>query len=417
MVERTRTANGNGKHVVRGVIIAILAVIGLAAFISQRKGSVPVRTDRVTKQDLVTSISTNGKVEPIENFAPHAPAPTTAKRIYVQEGEQVHAGQLLMQLDDADVRAQAAHALAQVKAAEADQSAVQSGGTQEEVLNTRSELVKTQADRDAAQKNYDALQQLAKTGAASPAEVRVAAQNLATLDEQLKLLKQKEQDRYSSPEKTKVNAQAEQARAAYAAAQDQLRQTEIRAPFGGTVYSIPIKQGEYVQQGELLLQLANLHRVQVRAFVDEPELGKLANGQAVTVTWDALPGKSWHGEITQMPYTVTTYGTRNVGQVLCGVDNNDARLLPNINVTVNVSIANKKDILTVAREALHDDDNGRFVYLIKDGRLQRQPVEAGIANNTRIEVTSGLQPGDLVALNTLNVSDVLRPGLEVRASR
>jgi HlyD family secretion protein len=417
MAERTRTANGNGKHVVRGVIIAVLAVIGLAAFISQRKGSVPVRTDRATKQDLVTSISTNGKVEPIENFAPHAPAPTTAKRIYVQEGEQVRAGQLLMQLDDADVRAQAAHALAQVKAAEADQSAVQSGGTQEEVLNTRSELVKTQADRDAAQKNYDALQQLAKTGAASPAEVRVAAQNLATLDEQLKLLKQKEQDRYSSPEKTKVNAQAEQARAAYAAAQDQLRQTEIRAPFEGTVYSIPIKQGEYVQQGELLLQLANLRRVQVRAFVDEPELGKLANGQAVTVTWDALPGKSWHGEITQMPYTVTTYGTRNVGQVLCGVDNNDARLLPNINVTVNVSIANKKDIVTVAREALHDDDNGRFVYLIKDGRLQRQPVEAGIANNTRIEVTNGLQPGDLVALNTLNVSDVLRPGLEVRASR
>jgi len=417
MAERTRTANGNGKHVVSGVIIAVLAVVGLAAFISQRKGSVPVRTDRVTKQDLVTSISTNGKVEPIENFAPHAPAPTTAKRIYVQEGEQVHAGQLLMQLDDADVRAQAAHALAQVKAAEADQSAVQSGGTQEEVLNTRSELVKTQADRDAAQKNYDALQQLAKTGAASPAEVRVAAQNLATLDEQLKLLKQKEQDRYSSPEKTKVNAQAEQARAAYAAAQDQLRQTEIRAPFDGTVYSIPIKQGEYVQQGELLLQLANLHRVQVRAFVDEPELGKLANGLAVTVTWDALPGKSWHGEITQMPYTVTTYGTRNVGQVLCGVDNKDARLLPNINVTVNVSIANKKDIVTVAREALHDDDNGRFVYLIKDGRLQRQPVEAGIANNTRIEVTNGLQPGDLVALNTLNVSDVLRPGLEVRASR
>ena len=292
---------------------------------------------------------------------------------------------------------------------------MQSGGTQEEVINTRSELVKVQADRDAAQKNYEALQQLAKTGAASPAEVRAAAQNLATLDEQLKLLKQKEQDRYSSPEKTKVNAQAEQARAAYAAAQDQLRHTEIRAPFDGTVYSIPIKQGEYVQQGELLLQLANLHRVQVRAFVDEPELGKLANGQPVTVTWDALPGKSWHGEITQMPYTITTYGTRNVGQVLCGVENNDARLLPNINVTVNVSIANKKDIVTVAREALHDDDSGRFVYLIKDGRLQRQPVEAGIANNTRIEVITGLQPGDVVALNTLNATDVLRPGLEVHA--
>src|SRR5436305_14047998 len=107
MAELTRQS-GNGKHVWRGIIIAILAVIVLAAFISSRKGEVAVRVDRVTKQDLVTSISTNGKVEPIQNFEAHGPAPTTVKKIYVREGEKVHAGELLMQLDDADVRAQAA---------------------------------------------------------------------------------------------------------------------------------------------------------------------------------------------------------------------------------------------------------------------------------------------------------------------
>jgi len=410
----SRRQNGNGKHVWRVIIVAILAVIGLAAFISRHKGEVPIRYDRATKQDLVTSISTNGKVEPIENFEPHAPAPTTVRKIYVREGQKVRAGDLLMQLDDADVRAAAAKAMAQMKAAEADQSAVQSGGTHEEVLTTRSDLVKAEVDRDAAQKNYDALQQLAKTGAAAPSEVREAATRLANAETQLKLVQQRQHDRYSRPEVNRVEAQIEQARANYAAAQDQLKHTEIRAPFDGTVYSIPIKQGEYVKEGELLIELANLRRVQVRAFVDEPELGKLAVDQPVAIAWDALPGKSWHGEITQMPYTVTTYGTRNVGQVLCGVDNDDGRLLPNINVTATVSIANKRDIVTVAREALHDDENGRFVYVIKDGHLDRQPVEAGIANNTRIEITRGLEPGQLVALNTLNSSDALRPGLEVR---
>jgi HlyD family secretion protein len=409
-----RAKNGNGRHVWRFVIIAIVAVIVLAAFISSRKSSVPVRVDRVTRQDLVTSISTNGKVEPLQLFEPHSPIPTTVKKIYVHEGQQVKAGQMLMQLEDSDVRAQVARAQAQLKGAEADQHAVQSGGTQEEVLTTRSDLVKAQADRDAAQKNYDALQQLAKTGAAAPSEVREAASRLATSDATLKLLQQKQQDRYSRPEVSKVQAESAQASATLAAAEDQLKHTEIRAPFDGTVYSIPIKQGEYVQQGELLLQLANLKRVQVRAFVDEPEIGKLATGQPVNITWDALPGKSWRGEITQMPYTITTYGTRNVGQVLCGVDNDDGRLLPNINVTVNVSIANKKDVLTVAREALHDDENGRYVYLIKDGHLDRQPVEAGIANNTRIEITKGLEQGEVVALNSLNATQSLRPGLEVR---
>ena len=414
MAEHTRSLNGNGKHIWRGIIIAILAVIVLAAFISSRRGDVAVRADHVTKQDLVTSISTNGKVEPIQNFEAHAPAPTTVKKIFVREGQHVRAGDLLMQLEDSDARAQAARALAQVKAAEADQHAIQTGGTQEEVLNTRSELVKAQAERDAAQKNYDALQRLAKTGAAAPSEVRDAANRLAAADAQFKLLQQKQHERYSGPEVNRVQAQAEQARASYAAAQDLLKHSDIRAPFEGTVYSVPIKQGEYVQQGELLIQLANLHRVQVRAFVDEPELGKLAVSQPVTVTWDALPGKTWHGAISQMPYTVTTYGTRNVGQVLCAVENDDARLLPNINVTVNVSIADKKEVVTVAREALHEDENGRYVYVIRNGRLERQLVEAGIANNTRIEITNGVQPGELVALNTLNSAVPLRPGLEVR---
>lgn len=415
MAENTKPGNGNGKHVWRGIIIAILAVIVLAAFISSRRGEVPVRVDHVTKQDLVTTISTNGKVEPIDNFEAHAPAPTTVRKIYVREGQRVRQGDLLMQLDDADARAQAARALAQVKSAEADQHAIQTGGTQEEVLNTRSELVKAQAERDAAQKNYDALQKLAQTGAAAPSEVREAANRLTAAQAQLKVLQDKQQDRYSRPEVNRVEAQADQARASYSAAQDQLRHSEIRAPLEGTVYSVPIKQGEYVQQGELLLQLANLRRVQVRAFVDEPELGKLAVGQPVSVTWDALPGKIWHGDISQMPYTVTTYGTRNVGQVLCGVDNQDSRLLPNINVTVNVSIANKKEVVTIAREALHEDENGRYVYVIRNGHLERQTVEAGIANNTRIEIINGVQPGELVALNSMNGSTPLRPGLEVRA--
>ncbi|HEX4715963.1 MAG TPA: biotin/lipoyl-binding protein, partial [Ktedonobacteraceae bacterium] len=194
---------------------------------------------------MVTTISTNGKVEPIESFEPHAPGATTVKKIYVREGQLVRAGDLLMQLDDADVRALAARALAQVKAAEADQSAVKSGGTQEEVLSTRSDVAKAQAERDAAQKNYDALQQLANTGAASPAEIREAATRLTNAETQLKLLQQKQKERYSGPEMNRVTAQEEQARATYAAAQDQLRHSEIHAPFDGTVYSIPIKQGEY----------------------------------------------------------------------------------------------------------------------------------------------------------------------------
>jgi HlyD family secretion protein len=260
------------------------------------------------------------------------------------------------------------------------------------------------------------LQRLQKTGAAAPAELREAASRLAAADAQLKLLEQKQQQRYSGPEVARVQAEADEAQASLSAAQNLLQHSEVRAPFEGTVYIIPVRQGEYVQQGELLLQEANLRKVQVRAFVDEPEIGKLSVGEPVSVTWDALPGKSWQGEITQVPFTVTTLGTRNVGQVVCAVDNSDSRLLPNTNVTVNVSLARKKDVITVAREALHEDPSGRFVYLIQDGHLSRQAVDPGISNNTRMEIAQGLKPGDMVALNTLNPTEVLRPGLAVSTS-
>src|SRR6266487_5576544 len=108
----------------------IVAVVLLASFAS-RDDSVPVLAATVSRGTIRSVISTNGKIEPVQNFEAHAPIATTVKRLLVKEGDHVRKGQLLLQLDDADIRSQAARARAQVKAAEADQSALKSGGTQE----------------------------------------------------------------------------------------------------------------------------------------------------------------------------------------------------------------------------------------------------------------------------------------------
>lgn len=392
-----------------------LVVIILAAFVSQRRGEIYIRADKVSVQDLVNTISTNGKVEPIDNFEAHAPAPTTVKKIFVREGQWVKAGTLLIQLDDADARAQAARALAQLRAAEADIHATKTGGTQEEVLSNESQLAKTQTERDAAQRSLQALEKLQQTGAAAPAEVQEAQNRLARAESDLKLLQQKQTQRFSQPEVEKVHAAADEARASYNAAQDLLHNANVHAPRDAMVYSIPVREGEFVQQGELILQAANLKNVQVRAFVDEPEIGRLAVSQPVTITWDALPGKSWSGKISQVPYTVTTRGTRNVGEVVCQVDNPDAKLLPNTNVTVAVTLARDNNVLTVAREAIHMDANGRYVYVVEDGRLRRQSVDTSISSLTRIEITKGLQPGQMIALGAYN-GQGLRDGMPVKTT-
>src|SRR5947209_7133793 len=237
------------------IAIAIaVAVVLFAAFNSMNGGVIPVRAARVTRSTIRSLISTNGKIEPINNFEAHAPVATTVTRVLVKEGDHVKRGQLLLQLDDADARTNAAKAMAQLKGAQADIHAVQTGGTREEVLTTDAQLVKARADRDNAERNLEALQRLQKNGAASIGEIKEAEAQFNTAQANVKLLEQKLKDRYSKPEVAHVEAQKSEAQAAYDAATAILNKSNVKAPFDGVVYSVPVRAGNYVNAGDLLMQ-------------------------------------------------------------------------------------------------------------------------------------------------------------------
>jgi HlyD family secretion protein len=318
-----------------------------------------------------------------------------------------------LQLDDNDLRSQAARAQAQIKAAQADESDLTTGGTREELLTLDTQLTKARAARDAAQRNLDAFRRLQQQGAASAGEVQQAQEALQRAQADATLLEQKKKDRYSQPEVARVQAQGTEAQAAYEAAEDALRKSSVRAPFDGIVYTLPVKQGAYVQTGDLLLQEGDLSKMLVRTFVDEPDIGRLANGQKIEVTWDALPGRIWNGTVSTIPSTVKLHGARNVGEVTCSVDNHDLRLLPNVNVGVTVITAEHSNVLTLLREAVRMDDTKPYVYQVVNGLLQRRDVEISLQNLTQVEVTSGLPEHSLVALSSTD-SKPLTDGAPVK---
>jgi len=390
----------------------IAAVVLLASFMS-RGEIVPVQAGSVTRGTIRSIISTNGKIEPVRNFEGHAPSGTTVRRLLVKEGEAVKKGQLLLQLDDANARSQMAQALAQLRAAQASLSATEKGGTQEELLALQSQLVKARTARDAAQRNLEALQRLAQNGAASAGEVKNAQDQFDSASAELKMLEQKQHDRYSPPEVTQVEAQKTQAQAAYAAAANLLSQMNIRAPFAGEVYSVPVRQDDYVNPGDLLLQEADLSQVRVRTYVDEPDVGHLALGEPIEVTWDALPGRVWHCTVNSIPATMKLRGTRNVGETTCLVDNGDLRLLPNINVSIAIVTTEHHNVLTVPREAIHLEGDKTYVYQIVNDELQRRDIQTSISNLTQVEVTGGLAEDARVALTSVN-SRPLHDGLTVK---
>ncbi|HEX4006405.1 MAG TPA: efflux RND transporter periplasmic adaptor subunit [Acidobacteriaceae bacterium] len=385
------------------VISAVALILLFYAVHLLTRSSLPIRVSAAVVKNLTSTVASNGKVEPQADFQAHAPYGGVIRQLYVHAGQTVTSGQLLLAMDDTEARSRAATALAALRGAQAAWQAAQHGGTQEERLSLTGELQKATIDRDQAQKDLDALQKLASTGAASPSEVSAAQERLAADNSSIQVLQQRQSQRYDAGDLAHAKANLADAQAGYDATENALSQAIVHAPFAGTVYSLPVARYDYVQQGDRLLSMADLSKLQVLAYFDEPEIGNLAVGQPATIVWDARPNEVWHGHIVRLPSSIITYNaTRNVGEALVSVDEADGALLPDTNVRVTITVASESNVLTVPRDALHIEQGSTWVYKVAGDTLHRVPVTVGKLNLVDVQIVGGLQSGDRVATTTTN---------------
>ena len=383
--------------------IAVLIVVAVfyVAHIATRT-VLEVRAYTVVRASVLIPDSTNGKVQPVHNFEAHAPFPGLVKAVYVHEGQMVRRGALLLTLDDTDARARLAQARANLVATEANEKTLVAGGDAEQRFSFAGQMQQARTEEAASQQSVTTMQALAAKGAASQAEVDQAKSRLANDRSNLQVLEQQQGARQHPASLSTAQAQVAEAEAAVNSAESAISQSMVRAPFDGTVYSLSVAQSAYAQQGDRLLEMADLNHLEVLAYFDEPDIGKLHLGAPVTITWDAKPGRTWHGQIIQLPSAVVTYTTRNVGELLCSIDDQHDGLLPDTNVVVNVTTASIPDALVVPREALHTEQGLTYIYLIRDGKLKRSHVTTGSFNTTQEQILSGIEVGDQVALSTLS---------------
>jgi HlyD family secretion protein len=184
----------------------------------------------------------------------------------------------------------------------------------------------------------------------------------------------------------------------------------------GTVYAVQVSAYDFVPMGGDLLRVANLQSVEIRAYFDEPEIGKLQAGQPVRIDWNGRPDRRWHGRIKQAPVAAMALGARSVGECIITVDDSKEDLLPNTNVMVTVTIQQHHHVLTVPRAALRTDGPENYVFRVVDGKLQRTPVTPGIINLERVEIPQGLGSDDVVALNAADNRN-LQDGMPVRVGK
>jgi HlyD family secretion protein len=395
----------------RNRILIFLVVAGIVVFALVRlTGRQPVaKISAVTpmRENVVSSISSNGKVEPIAPFVMRAQLDTFVEKINAVEGQQVKKGRPLLELNVKDAEAQLADARSKLLRAEDDLRAAKAGGRSDEAAKTQGALANAVAQRDRLQRNHDALERLIAQQAATKDELVANDLELAKAQSQVTQLTAAKQEfeRGVRLDANRGSLQVDQLRSQVAVLEEKVRDGRISAPADGTLYSLPVKAGDYVKVGDLLAEMADLHKVRVRAFIDEPELGGLEPGEPVRITWDALPNRTWMGKTQVIPKQVVQRQARSVGELLCEVNNDKLELLPNINVDVRINSRERTGVLTVPRGAVEAENGRRFVFVVLRnalgvGRatLAKREIHVGIADAANYEVTGGLNEGEMVAL-------------------
>ena len=195
-----------------------------------------------------------------------------------------------------------------------------------------------------------------------------------------------------------AKARLQEAQSAAAVAQSNLDLSIIRAPMDGTVYDFDLKQGSYVNPGDLIAKVGRLDRVRVTVYVDEPDLGKVHEGEPVIITWDALPGHQWKGKVDKLPTQIVPLGTRQVGEVGCIIENPDRDLLPNANINADIQASVVENALAIPKEAIRRQGSETGVLLLRRRSSGVAQSELGDFELYQVAGAFRIKEGDAAAL-------------------
>jgi HlyD family secretion protein len=386
---------------VRKILLALL-LIGLAGLlvwgVLRKSESPKVNFSRVKRQTLISTLPTNGKAEPSQWQAARAETGGIVSRIAAEDGQHVAQGAVLAWISDPSLQAEIDTAEAKAAEARANLAALSSGGKPAELTDIENSLARARFDLDRERQTLASLERLAAKQAATRLEVEGAREKTRQIELDIAGFEKRRKSLVAQPDVEAARARVADAEAALKHARERNQFAQVRAPISGVVYSREARSGSYVNPGDLIANIGRLERLRVRVYVDEPELGRVMEGQPVTITWDALPGRLWQGFVEKKPTSIQPLGSRQVGEVICSIDNREGDLLPGTNVNAEIRTAVAENALIVPKETLRHDAQGDYVFLLKESAVQRRAVKKGISSITQVQVVEGLTEEDQVAL-------------------
>lgn len=434
--------------------VAAIGIVWYSVY-KMNAGMVTVQTGQAVRQDLTSVVTASGEIRPKNYTNVLGEGMGRITQIAVQEGEDVNKGDVLLRLDNvqpgADVQAQkatidAASSAMNVAEANYDSAVATLQQQQANLEKAKFDWQRSQElykDQLIARQDYDASK---ATYSGAVASVTAARAQLAA----------------TGASRNQANFNSAQDRAMLTYQQDILNKTVYRAPIAGIVSYIAVRLGENVvpgiqnAQGSFLMTISDMSVVTAEVMVDETDITSVKDGQPADVTIDALPGKTFKGHVTEVgelailrtsgeaameETTADTQQARDF-KVVVTLDHPPTSLRPGLSATAKIQTAHKNNVLTIPIQAIaertqeeleeaKDGQSGNVtlaaandnpastkevqgVFVIRDGKAQFVPVQTGITGVTNIEVTKGLQPGDVIVTGSYNALRTLRPGAKVK---
>jgi len=387
-----------------GVCVVALVGVGLAV----RARGPRVATVVAERRDLEQHVVASGRVMAPSRVNVSAMSPGLVVAVGAAEGQHVKTGDLLLQLDDAEARAQVAQAKAAVEQASARVEQLRRVGA---IVATQS-LSQAQTNLDKAQADLDRTQQLAKSGAIPQSEADDARRALDVARAQKNAAEAQQIASTPMGADSRISLGALlQAQAQLTGANVRLAQTRIAAVQDGTVLSRAVEPGDIVQPGRTLLELAIDGDEQLVFQPDERNLARMALGQKARASADAFPQDLFDGEVDYIAPSVDPQ--RGTVEVRLKVPQPPKFLKPDMTVSVDLTVAAKKVALVVPAEAVRGLASAKpWVLAVEDGHAVRKDVTIGIRGEGSVEVLAGLDEGaELVVPD----GQAIQPGQRVRA--
>lgn len=344
------------KWIIFVIVVLVVAAASYGAykvFLSKGSKEVNFQTEAVKKRDIASSVQATGVIRAKIGAEVKVGARISGRveKLYANIGDLVKKGQLIAQIEQEDLKAKVNEAKMNLKIAEATLE-----------LN---------------QKNLQRMKNLYEKDYVSKDKVDVAERDLKT--SQALAGQIRESIRYNETQMTYAN---------------------IYAPISGVIASVATQQGETVSASSLnvptFVTIVDLNRLEIYAYVDETDIGKIKPGIEATFTVDSFPEKDFKGKVTAIYPKATIQDNVVYYITIISIENPEGKLKPDMTVNATIYLNKRENVLAVPNKAIKREGGKKVITVLENGKPVQKAIKTGWKDSGYTEVIEGVKEGNLV---------------------